>query len=244
MKLLFVRHGDPDYEHDALTDKGVREAALLAPRLAALEGVRGCYVSPLGRAKATAAPTLARAGWTWEEMPWLREFAPRIRRPDAPDKWNIAWDWLPQDWTADERFYDKDRWAEPPAMAAAGVGDEARWVAQGLDEVLAGHGYRREGNLYRVERPNNGTLVFFCHFGVTCVMLGHLLGASAMVLWSGTCAAPASVTELVTEERREGVAQFRMTRFGDVSHLTAQGEPPAFSGRFRECYGNDWERKD
>ena len=37
MKLLFVRHGDPDYEHDSLTDKGVREADLLAPRLAALE---------------------------------------------------------------------------------------------------------------------------------------------------------------------------------------------------------------
>ena len=60
MKLLFVRHGDPDYEHDGLTEKGVREAELLAPRLAALEGVRGCYVSPLGRAKATAAPTPAR----------------------------------------------------------------------------------------------------------------------------------------------------------------------------------------
>ena len=54
----------------------------------------------------------------------------------------------------------------------------------------------------------------------------------------------AAVTELVTEERREDVALFRMTRFGDVSHLTAHGEPPAFSGRFRECYGNDWERKD
>ena len=30
MRLLFIRHGDPDYEHDTLTEKGRREAALLA----------------------------------------------------------------------------------------------------------------------------------------------------------------------------------------------------------------------
>jgi probable phosphoglycerate mutase len=48
----------------------------------------------------------------------------------------------------------------------------------------------------------------------------------------------------VTEERREGIAQFRMLSFGDVSHLYAGGVEPSFSGRFRECYTNDYERKD
>lgn len=33
MRLLFIRHGDPDYEHDTLTEKGEREAELLADRL-------------------------------------------------------------------------------------------------------------------------------------------------------------------------------------------------------------------
>ncbi len=244
MKLLFVRHGDPDYEHDSLTEKGFREAEYLSERLEKLENVRGCYVSPLGRAKATARPTLKKTGWAWEEMPWLQEFPPRILRPDVPDRRSIAWDWLPQDWTADERFYDKDRWSDHPVMAEAGVRTEYDRVCAGLDAVLARHGYRREGNLYRAERPNDGTLVFFCHFGVTCVMLAHLLGASPMVLWHGTCAAPTSVTSLLSEERREGAAYFRMNVFGDVTHLTAHGEPPAFSARFRELYTNEWERKD
>ena len=26
MRIIFVRHGDPDYEHDTLTEKGHREA--------------------------------------------------------------------------------------------------------------------------------------------------------------------------------------------------------------------------
>ena len=33
MKLLIVRHGDPDYEKDSLTEKGWREARFLAQRL-------------------------------------------------------------------------------------------------------------------------------------------------------------------------------------------------------------------
>lgn len=244
MKLLIVRHGDPDYEHDSLTEKGFREADHLSERLAKLTDVRGCYVSPLGRAKATAAPTLAKTGWPCEEKLWLREFSAYIYRPDQPDRRNVAWDWLPQDWTAYEGFYDRDRWYEHPAMAEAAVGKEARWVADGLDEVLAEHGYVRDGKLYRAERAHNGTVVLFCHFGVECVMLWHLLGASPMVLWNGMCAAPSSVTTLVTEERRAGVALFRMSSFGDISHLYAHGEPPSFSARFRECYTNDWERRD
>lgn len=33
MRIIFVRHGDPDYANDTLTEKGWREAALLAERV-------------------------------------------------------------------------------------------------------------------------------------------------------------------------------------------------------------------
>ena len=59
MKLLIIRHGDPDYEHDDLTEVGKREAQCLAARIAPMK-VREYFVSPLGRAKATAAPTLEK----------------------------------------------------------------------------------------------------------------------------------------------------------------------------------------
>ncbi len=50
MKLLIVRHGDPDYEHDTLTEKGWREAEYLSEELAKIDA-NAYYVSPLGRAK-------------------------------------------------------------------------------------------------------------------------------------------------------------------------------------------------
>ena len=59
MKLLIVRHGDPDYTIDSLTEKGWREARYLAQKLSKLE-IKDFYVSPLGRAKDTASCTLKK----------------------------------------------------------------------------------------------------------------------------------------------------------------------------------------
>ena len=54
MRLLIVRHGDPDYSIDSLTEKGWKEAEYLSERLSKLD-VKDFYVSPLGRAKDTAS---------------------------------------------------------------------------------------------------------------------------------------------------------------------------------------------
>ena len=243
MKLLLVRHAEPDYEHDSLTEKGRREAAFLSRRLAQIPA-KACYVSPLGRAKATAEPTLNIMGTAAIECPWLREFHAPIWRPDVSEHKMITWDWLPQDWMADERFFRYDQWHQVQTMLDGGVKAEYDWVTGELDALLERHGYRRDGRCYRAFAPNSDVLILFCHFGVTCVLLSHLLNVSPMILWHGFCSAPSSVTTVVTEERREGIASFRILEFGDISHLYENGETPSFMARFRECYTNDWERMD
>ena len=240
MKLLIVRHGDPDYAIDSLTPTGWKEAEILSDRISKLD-VKAFYVSPLGRAQDTAAPTLKKMGRTATTMPWLKELSPPKH---VRSKIQCFWDWLPQDWTTDPRFYDRSTWHQAPVFVEAGLSDTVREIANGLDSLLAQHGYVREGNYYRAERPNEDTIVFFCHFGLECVLLSHLLQVSPMVLWHGTCAAPTSVTTLTTEERREGIASFRMNAFGDISHLYAAGEEPSFSARFCEMYSNTQQRHD
>ena len=115
MRILIIRHGDPDYEHDSLTPKGWREAELLSDRICKMD-IKAFYVSPLGRAKDTASCTLKKIGRTATEYPWLREFAPTIMRPDVSDRRMIAWDWLPEDWTKEENFYCRDLWMQHPAL--------------------------------------------------------------------------------------------------------------------------------
>ncbi len=97
MRLLIIRHGDPDYSIDSLTEKGWREAKLLAERIAK-EDVTEFYVSPLGRARDTASLTLQKMNRTAVECDWLREFPPAIKRPDKEGiRRTVTWDWLPED---------------------------------------------------------------------------------------------------------------------------------------------------
>ncbi len=96
MKLLFIRHGDPDYTIDSLTEKGWKEAEFLSEKIAALD-VRDFYVSPLGRAKGY------RILHTEEKRKnsYRMQVAERIRRKDQKtgSSWGkkiIPWDWLPR----------------------------------------------------------------------------------------------------------------------------------------------------
>ncbi|MDE6746000.1 MAG: histidine phosphatase family protein [Oscillospiraceae bacterium] len=242
MNILIIRHGDPDYSIDSLTEKGWREAEILSERIAPLD-VKAYYVSPLGRARDTASFTLKKAGREAEVLPWLREYDVRIDDPKTGTK-RIPWDMLPADWTAVPEYYLKDEWYNVPIMKSADMKAGIEAVQSGLDSILEKHGYKREGNIYRAVKPNEDTIVFFCHFGVGCVMLGHLLGISPMILWHGFMAAPTSVTTVHSEERRQGAAFFRVSSYGDVSHLYAAGEPPAFAGRFCETFANTEQRHD
>ena len=239
MRLLFIRHADPDYEKDSLTEKGWKEAELLSNRISAMD-IKEFYVSPLGRARDTASVTLKKMNRTAEVLPWLREF--HVYDEDLGRE-RICWDLLPQDWTKIDEYYSKDLWHTVPFMEKANVISEAKKVFEGIDKILEKHGYVREGNLYRAINPNRDTIAFFCHFGVECVILSHLLGISPVLLWHGFCALPSSVTTLVTEERRKGIAYFRTLAFGDISHLYMAGEEPSFAARFCETYDSD-ERHD
>ncbi len=242
MKILIIRHADPDYSIDSLTEKGWKEAEYLSEKLMDMK-IDAIYSSTLGRAKDTASLTLKKKNRDFDGVfEWLKEFPPVIIRPDCGR--SIAWDWLPEDWTRVNDFYNKDTWGDVKEMKDGKVREEYDRVTGEFDRVLAKHGYVREGNYYRAERANDDTIAFFCHFGSGCVLLSHLLGVSPMVLWHGLCAAPSSVTTVTTEERREGIASFRMNSYGDVSHLYAKGEESAFAARFCEMYTNKNERHD
>ena len=93
-----------------------------------------------------------------------------------------------------------------------------------------------------LNRPNNDTIVFFTHYGVSVVLISYLLHVSPMILWHGMVAAPSSVTILATEERKKSYAGFRINVYGDTVHLYVNNEPRSFAARFCECFDNKDER--
>ena len=250
MRLLFIRHGDPDYVHDTLTEKGHREAALLAERAEALQ-LGKCFVSPLGRAQATAGYSMKKLGRTAKTLGWLQEFPARIdlnRAPQLLDAFpnartedgkyapHIVWDIMPSYWAEFSDCMDPAGWRECEISRNSDTVEIYDHVTGEFDKLLAEHGYIRDGRCYKVEKESTETLTFFCHFGITCVFLAHLWGISPFLLWHSLALAPTSVTEIVTEERQQGTACFRGLKIGDVSHLVLGSEPVSTAARFCEVY--------
>lgn len=242
MRLLFIRHADPDYEHDCLNETGKKEADALADFLSLMK-IDAIYVSPLGRAQETMKAYLKKRqnGIQPIVKEWLCEFNATTKH----DTCNIAWDFLPEtlEKAGDDAYSLKDYCTSVEAYKNSDFKEKYDVVIHGLDEILLSYGYQREKHHYRVNHANTLTIAFFCHFGVESMMLSHLINASPINIAQYFCAAPSSVTTLYTEERRKEIAQWRITAFGDTSHLTEKGMEPSFSARFSETY-DDPRRHD
>lgn len=235
MKILIVRHGDPDYSIDGLTPKGQREAKLLSDRLCR-EDITALYCSTMGRAKLTAEPTLEKKGITAEYCDWLREFGnPQIQLPYLENT-KACWDILPGFLDTCPNIYSPTDWRNVNFIKNSDVPAAYDEVCGEFDAALARHGYRREGTCYKAEQPNHDTLVFVCHFGLSSVLISHLLNCSPYSIWQNCFTPPTSVTTFYSEERIEGIAAFRCSGLGDVSHLYLADEEISFSGRFCECF--------
>ena len=142
MNIYIIRHAEPDYARDSLTEKGWREAELLCRRLAKIPDA-SYYTSPLGRARATASLTMQAVGKEVEVCPWLREFDTGYKtRPDFHPTGH-GWDFLPEHWAREPMYYDPENWMHAPAYENSGIDAVYRSVVQQFDLLIAKHGYER-----------------------------------------------------------------------------------------------------
>ena len=239
MKILIVRHGDPDYSIDSLTEKGWREAELLAKRLAGMK-IDAFYVSPLGRAQDTLRPTLKLNGMSAETLPWLEEFRGEIVDPRS-GRMEIPWDLTPQYWTRQPDLYHNEAWRDHALYKGTNVGEIYDETAAGMEALLAKYGYTREAGFYRCAENKDITICIVCHFALGMNILAHMMHLSLPVMWQCFFLPTSSVTTLVTEERRPGEVFFKCMQMGDTSHLYAGGEPVSRSGLYPEFYDPDWK---
>lgn len=235
MRLVFIRHGDPDYVHDCLTEKGRKEAACLAERVKKWN-IDDIYISPLGRAQETASYSLKALHREGVTLDWLQEFWYPITDP-VTGRHGVPWDFMPEYFTSQEGFYDRHNWFDTKVLASnPELKNAALNVYKEWDALLASYGYVREGGIYKTtavaREKEECTLVFFCHLGVSLLLLGYLFGISPSVLWQTIFVAPTSVTIVGSEERVPGIASFRAQVIGDTTHLHDGKEPISSAGFF------------
>ena len=259
MRIVFIRHGEPDYSKDSLTPKGWREAELLAKRISKWN-VSQFYCSPLGRARDTASCTLKRMNREAITLPWMREFSYPIDDP-VTKRHSIPWDFVPSYWTTQPLMYDIDRWTQTEVMKQNPMIETAyKEVCLNFDDLLSSYGYVREQNFYRMpskterflagtvasdgspvaDQENDSsaepTIVFFCHLGITCVILSHLLNIPFPLLVHGFFLPTTSLTIVSSEEHSSNVAYFRVQAMRDVHHLLDGQEPVSSAGSFVKAF--------
>lgn len=218
MELLFIRHGQPGWVRDGhgvndpdLTELGIRQAELVARRLAGIE-IDELFVSPLRRAHQTVAPLAEALGREPVQLDWLAEIS-------APNFEGTPIEQV-------ERVFAESR-ARPIEEHWEGIpGGESftafhNRVTAGLDSLLTDLGaapLHREPPLWRLG-GHQRRIVVVAHAGTNSVALGHLLGIKPVPWeWERFVSYHASISTLEPFEVA-GAQAFSLHRFADVSHL-------------------------
>ena len=261
MKLIFIRHGEPDYINDCLTENGRKEAKALAMRIKDWN-VTQFFVSPQGRAQETASYSLKECNREAVCLDFLHEFSYKVEDP-VTGRIGVPWDFVASDWTKNDYMFElEDGFLKYPCIASnEEIKIKYDEAVTGFDNLLKDYGYIREGRFYRninAEKRylkstvgpdnkirNNGkhsdgspetTLVFFCHLGISCLIMSHLMNIPFETLTHGLYMAPTSITVLTAEERWDNEAYFRAQAIGDTVHLHKAGLPVSFAGSFADPF--------
>ena len=175
MRIIFIRHGEPDYAHDCLTPAGKQQAVLAAERLRE-EGIEEIWSSPMGRALETAQPASEVLGLPVRILDFMHEVT-WGSRDDTPlfangHPWDIADELARQGVNLND-----PAWRQHPYFRNNRVLDCVDAVEQGIDRWLTSLGYERNGLYYRCVRPDSRqkTIALFSHGGSSCAAMGHIL---------------------------------------------------------------------
>ncbi len=221
MELMFVRHAEPAWVVDnksvinpALTERGHRQAQLLADRAQGWPRPEALYVSPTTRSQQTAAPISEALGLPIITLPWMEE----MRLP-------ADWDGAPAAEigkvfrTSRER--SEDEWWQGFAGAETYQAFHDR-VTQGLDELLKTHGLKppRDGPpVFKGDYTDNLRCVFVAHGGTNAVALGHLLGLPPVPwAWERLVIQHTGISRVSGRKLLEGTV-FGLVTHSDVAHL-------------------------
>lgn len=241
MRLLIIRHGDPDYSIDNLTEKGKREVELLSEKLIH-ENITKIYCSPLGRAQATAAPTAEKLNMDIEILDWLTEYPAGVNVEqayidsgiDPKHKTGCPWNVLPQYWTLQDEYFDRHKWQSHPVIENSKIPEVYERIGIGFNALMEKHGYKRNGQLYDITDgiDESQTIALFCHLGLGLALVSHITTGALPFIWESFFLPTTSVTTVLTEIHppypRQAV--LRIIGLGDTGHLIAGNEPISSSG--------------
>ncbi len=218
MEIVLIRHGQPEWVRDGLavvdpplTDLGRRQAELLAKWMLD-EHFDEILVSPLVRARQTAAPLLEALGRDEVIDPWLEE----IRDP--------LWHGSPAEKAAEAYAELRGRRAEERWHGLNGGESMRDFVARiraGVTEFLAARGVVRTDMdlpVWQITEPG-ARIALIAHAGTNSVTIAHLLGLEPVPWeWDRFVLGHTSVSRVEALEFDDGFS-FGLSKLSNLEHL-------------------------
>jgi 2,3-bisphosphoglycerate-dependent phosphoglycerate mutase len=218
MEILLIRHGEPEWVRDGcaihnppLTDRGRDQAEKLAAALRH-DHFDEILVSPLVRARQTAAPLLEALGVDEVIDPWLEE----IRDP--------MWHGSPAEKAAEAYAELKGRVSHERWNGLEGgesIRDFVARIRAGASSFLADRGVTRTDNdlpVWQIKEPG-ARIALIAHAGTNSVTIGHLLGLEPTPWeWDRFVLGHSSVSRVEALELEDGYT-FSLTKLSDLEHL-------------------------
>ena len=226
MILYYVRHGDPIYEPDGLTELGKKQAQALAKRLA-LYGVDEIYCSTSRRAQMTAQPICEKLekekillDWAHEGLVW-GEFTV----PD--DCGQYRWAFQCEDYR--KRFNDPEvralgrEWYAHSCFANNNFRKGMERIQTETDRFLSALGFEHilQKGHYKLLKKSEKRIALFAHEGFGKVFLSCLLDIPYPQLATRFELGHSSVTVIYFDEQAEYIYP-QVLQWSNDSHLYSE----------------------
>ena len=232
MLLFYVRHGDPIYNPDSLTELGHKQAQALVERMKVCNPSK-IFVSSSNRARLTAQPTAEALGIEPVIVDWANERLAfkdlSVPKAEGGRRWLAEKDEY-EFLLSDEIHKLEHDWHTHPRMAERGVAGTGR-IAKDVDAWLETLGYRREGRYYRRIGQSPERVALFAHWGFGLGFLSHLLDIPYPQMATRFCIGHSQVTTIRFWDHDFVVPQ--VLQLSNDSHVFAAGLETKYVNRFR-----------
>ncbi len=231
MLFLYIRHGDPIYSPDSLTELGHKQAEALKHRLK-LAGIDEIYASTSTRAIMTATPTAEMLGLPIKTLDWCHEnhaWQDFSREIDGKRRWCFDDEETVNLFNSPEvRALDRN-WYDHPAFADRNYKEGYQRIAREADAFFESFGYRHRPELHGYEpiEPSKKCVALFAHEGFGRLFLSAVLDIPYPLYSTRFAIGHTSMTAIYFNSTKKIVYPQVLQHSGD-SHLFAAGLPTKY----------------
>ncbi|MBO4594922.1 MAG: histidine phosphatase family protein [Clostridia bacterium] len=224
MWLFYVRHGQPDYENDRLTEEGKKQAQAVAERFSLL-GLDKIYSSTMGRAMETAGYTARKLGLKIKGVDFARE--DRAWEEFGATQEDGSWGWcfwnnkILSDFRSEKVKKLGEKWYDSPLFKDTKFKSGTLHVRKGVTEFMKDLGYRYDENsgTYATEKHIYDRVALFAHGGFSMAFTSCLLGIPYPEFCTRfRCIGVSAITSFWIDDQGDEIMP-KLYQYGNDSHL-------------------------